>query len=313
MSLVVGAGSLSLLLVACGDASPSSGGFERRPTSTLPGGDDGEVSVGENAPDPGNPNATTPPPAPAPPSPGQITGEVAVTLSSVTPAVDLGDQLEITVTVEPKAGFKGDADLTATGLPDGTTATFTPAKVTLNTTAATAKLLFKVPVTAVPSAAGASSAVVVTATSGAVKASANVSFKINPKMKLTIPLNIDALRSTGTKFVDQWGATFGLTPTPLKTQAGNPIVVTVFNADSKGHIVHGNNGFAHGATTFVDAGGVTRPALIAPNAFEPSVAGNPASAPRTRTFAPGAAVNGYPHEGGAGASAGFRLSVVAAP
>lgn len=310
MSLVVGAVSLSFLLVACGDASSSSG-VQRRPNPTLPGGDDGEESIGENAPDPGNPNANTPPPAPA--TPGQTTGEVALTLSSATPAVDLGDQVELTVTIEPKAGFKGDAVLAATGLPDGATATFTPAKVTLNTTAATAKLLIKVPVTAVPSAAGASSPVVIAATSGTVKATANASFKINPKMKLTIPLNIDALRSTGTKFVDQWGAAFGATPTALKTQTGNPIVVTVFNADSKGHIVHGNAGFAHGATTFVDAAGATQNALIAPNAFEPSVAGNPASPPRTRTFAPGAAVNGYPHEGGAGASAGFQLSVVAAP
>ncbi|CAN5833150.1 hypothetical protein BH11MYX4_BH11MYX4_43930 [soil metagenome] len=310
MSLVVGAVSLSLLVVACGDASSSSG-VQRRPAPTLPGGDDGQESIGENAPDPGNPNADTPPPAPT--TPGQSTGELGVALSSATPAIDLGDQLELTVTIEPKAGFKGDADLTATGLPEGATATFTPAKVTLNTTAVTAKLLFKVPVTAVPSAVGASSAVVVTATSGAVKASANASFKINPKLKLTIPLNIDALRSTGTKFLDQWGPAFGAAPTALKTQTGNPIVVTVFNADSKGHIVHGNAGFAHGATTYVDANGVTQNALIAPKAFEPSVAGNPASTPRTQTVAPGAAVNGYPHEGGAGASAGFQLSVVAAP
>jgi len=310
MSLVVGAVSLSLLLVACGDASSSSG-VQRRPNPTLPGGDDGQESVGENAPDPGNPNADALPPKPA--TPGQSTGEIGVTLSSATPAVDLGDQVELTVTIEPKAGFKGDADLTATGLPEGATATFTPAKVTLNATAMTAKMLLKVPVTAVPSAPGASSAVAITATSGAVKASANASFKINPKLKLTIPLNINALRSTGTKFIDQWGPAFGATPTALKTQTGNPIVVTVYNADSQGHIVHGNAGFAHGATTYLDAAGNQQNALIGPNTFEPSVAGNPASPPRTRTFAPGAAVNGYPHEGGAGASAGFQLSVVAAP
>jgi hypothetical protein len=308
LAVVVGVASLSMF--GCGDASSSSG-IQRRPNVSLPGGDDGEPSIGEDGTDPGNPNANAPPAAPA--TPGQTAGEFGVTLSNATPAVDLGDQLELTVTIEPKAGFKGDAALTATGLPAGATATFTPASVTLNTTAATAKLLLKVPVTSVPSAPGASSAVVITATSGTVVATANASFKINPKMKLTIPVNIDALRSTGTKFLDQWDSAFGANPTALKTQTGNGIVVTVYNADSKGHIVHGNNGFQHGATTYTDAQGATQAALIPPNSFEPSVAGNPASPPRTRTLNPGASVNGYPHEGGAGASAGFQISVVAAP
>ncbi len=293
--LVVG---LSISIAACGDASSSSG-IQRKPNPNLAGGvDDGLPADGEHAPDPGNPNATTPPAAPG--SPGQATGDIGVTVSSATPAADLGGQIEITVTITPKNSFKGDADLTATGLPAGATATFTPAKVTLNTTPMTAKLLLKVPVTAVPSATGASSPVVITAKSGAITATANASFKVNPALKLTIPMNIDALRSTGTKFLDQWGPTFGATPSALKTQAGNGIVVTVFNADSKLHIVHGNNGFAHGSTTPGQE--------IQPNAFE-LVNG----APRTRTFVPGANVNGYPHEGAAGASAGFQLSVAAAP
>ena len=296
--LLVVVGLASVSVVACGDASPS-GGVSRKPNPTLAGGvTDGQPTVGENAPDPGNPNATTPPAPPG--TPGQPTGQIAVTLSSATPAADLGGQIELTVTIEPKAAFKGDADLTATGLPTGATATFTPAKVTLNTTPMTAKMLIKVPVTAVPSATGTSSPVVITATSGAVVATANASFKVNPALKLTIPMNIDALRSTGTLFLDQWGPAFGANPTPLKTQAGNGIVVTVFNADSKAHIVHGNAGFAHGSTVAGQE--------VMPNAFE-LVNG----APRTRTFAPGASVNGYPHEGAAGASAGFRLSVQAAP
>lgn len=295
--LVVGAVSLSLF-AACGDASSSSG-IQRRPNPNLAGGvDDGLPADGENAVDPGNPNANTPPPAPT--NPGQAAGEMAVTLSSATPLVNLGDQVEITVTVEPKAAFKGDADLTVSGLPAGATGTFTPAKVTLNTTPVTAKLLIKVPVTAAPTAPGGSSPVVISAKSGTITATANASFKVNPKMKLTIPLNIDALRSTGTLFLDQWGPAFGANPAALQTQAANGIVVTVFNADSKLHIVHGNAGFAHGSTTAGQE--------IQPNAFE-LVGG----VPRERTFLPGANVNGYPHEGAAGASAGFRFSVVAAP
>jgi hypothetical protein len=227
---------------------------------------------------------------------------MVVTLSSATPAVDLGEQIELTVTVEPKGGFKGEADLTATGLPAGVVATITPAKITLNTTAGTAKLLIKVPVNAVPSAPGTSSPLVVTARSASAPApaTANANFKVNPKLKLVIPVNIDALRSTGTKFLDQWGTSFGATPQPLQTQAGNGIVVTVFNADSKQHIVHGNNGFAHGDTTAGQE--------IKPNAFEMQN-----GAPRTRTLSPGANVNGYPHEGSAGASAGFRIQVNAVP
>lgn len=298
LSLVVGVVSLSLFATACGDASPSGSLAQRKPASTIGGGvDDGQPSDGENTPDPGNPNATTPPPGPT--TPGQVAGELGVTVSIATPAVDLGEQVEITVTVEPKSGFKGEAELTMTGLPAGATGTFTPAKVTLNTTPATAKLLIKVPVTAAPTAPGGSSPLVITAKSAAIVATANASFKINPKLKLTIPMNIDALRTTGTLFLDQWGPAFGANPTPLQTQAGNGIVVTVFNADSKAHIIHGNAGFAHGNT---NAG-----QEVQPNAFELTN-----GAPRTRTFLPGANVNGYPHEGAAGASAGFRISVKAA-
>ena len=293
MSLAVGLVSMSAV-AACGDASSSTG---RR--SSLGGGvDDGQPSDGETASDPGNPNANASPTAPT--NPGQASGELAVTLSTATPVADLGDQVEISVTIEPKGGYKGDAELSVSGLPAGTTGTFTPAKVTLNTTPATAKLLLNVAVTAAPTSPGGSAPVVISAKAGAVAATANASFKVSPKMKLTIPLNIDALRTAGTLFLDQWGTAFGANPTPLKTQAGNGIVVTVFNADSKAHIIHGNAGFAHGSTTAGQE--------VQPNAFE-LVGG----VPRTRTFLPGASASGYPHEGGAGASAGFRFSVVAAP
>ena len=300
MSLVVGAVSLSLLLVACGDASSSSG-VQRRPNPTLLGNgvDDGEATDGEDAVDKGNPNANTPPPAPT--TPGTAAAEMAATVSAPTALADLGGSIDITVTVTPKGTFSGAVTLTAAGLPAGATATFTPASLTLAAgTAGTAKLTIKNDVTAVPTAAGGSSPVVVTATAGAVTSTANIAYKVNPALKMTIPLNIDALRSTGTLFLDQWGAAFGANPTPLKTQAANPIVVTVYNADSRQHIMHGNNGFAHGSTTAGQE--------IQPNAFELQ-----GGAPRTRSLLPGANVNGYPHEGPAGASAGWRLSVVAAP
>lgn len=300
LSLVVGVATLSLLVAACGDASTSSGN-QRRPNPTLLGNgvDDGQATDGEDAVDKGNPNAgATPPPPTSAGTPGDA---MALAVSTATPTVDLGGTTDVTVTITPKAGATGDADLTVTGLPAGASAAFVPAKVTLGTAPVTAKLTITVPVTATPTAPGGSAAVVVTAKVGTgTPATANMSFKTNPAAKLTIPLNIDALRSTGTLFLDQWGAAFGANPTPLQTQAGNGIVFTVYNADSKAHIVHGNNGFAHGSTTAGQE--------VQPNAFELQNA-----VPRTRTFLPGAAVNGYPHEGGAGPSAGFRFTVIAAP
>ena len=104
-------------------------------------------------------------------------------------------------------------------------------------------------------------------------------------------MNIDALRAAGNVFRDEWGPAFGENQQALQTQTGNGIVVTVFNGDSKAHIIHGSNGFAHGDTN----------APIQPNAFEMS-GGNP----RTRTLNPGTNGVGYPHDGGNGAGASLR-------
>ncbi len=297
--IVAALGIACVSLSACGDASTSSGPLRRGNQSTIGGGvNDGQDDSSQNTPDQGNPNADAKPPAPT--TPGTSTGEMGVTVANATPASDLGDKVDITVNVEPKAGFKGNADLSVTGLPAGVTATFSPTQAVLNTTAVPVKLTLTVAMTAVPSAAGASSALVITAKSGTVTATANANFKVNPKAKLTIPMNIDALRTTGTKFLDQWGTTFGANPTPLKTQTGNPIVFTVFNADSKQHIVHGNNGFAHGSTTAGQE--------VQPNAYEMLN-----GVPRTRSLPAGSNVNGYPHEGTNGTSAGFQIQVQAAP
>jgi len=111
-------------------------------------------------------------------------------------------------------------------------------------------------------------------------------------------MNIDALRAAagGTTYRNEWGTEFGSTPSPLHTQVGNGIVFTVFNADSKPHIIHGANGFAHGDTA--------NP--IAPNSMEMQN-----GAPRTRTLNVGANANGYPHEGANGPSVSFRIQVQA--
>jgi hypothetical protein len=147
---------------------------------------------------------------------------------------------------------------------------------------------------AVATPVGGAAALVITGKAGDITATANANFKIAPKVKLTIPVNIDALRAAGTQYRDDWGTAFGSSQKALKTQTGNGIVVTVFNADSKAHIIHGANGFAHGNTG----------APIQPNAFEMNN-----GAVRTRTLNPGANANGYPHDGAQGAGASFRIKV----
>jgi hypothetical protein len=286
---------------ACSDGTQlTSGAYGARRGNTgsppAPGSqeqhDDGDTDGADDS-DPGNPNADEQPTAPA--TPGSTTGAIAVTVDNATPTVDLGKSVDINVTVRPSDGFTGNVALSATGLPAGATATFSPTSLTLGATAMSAKLTISAPLTTTPSAPNTSSALVITAKAASLTGTANANFRVNPRATLTIPMNIDALRAAaGTVYRDEWGAAFGATQQPLSTQVGNGIVFTVFNADSKPHIIHGANGFAHGDTA--------NP--IQPNAFELTN-----GQPRTRTLNVGANVNGYPHEGANGPSVSFRIRV----
>lgn len=301
VSLAVVVASVALPTIGCGDASPTGGIARRGPPAA---GSDEQHDPGDtdgaNVEDPGNPNASTPPPAPA--SPGATAAQYAVAVDNATPAADLGAQVDVNVTVTPQPGFTGAVDLSVAGLPAGVTGTFAPTQVNVGGAAATAKLTLAAAHTAIPSAPTTSSALTISAKSGTATATANANFKVNPRLLMTIPMNIDALRAAvGTKYVDQWGAAFGATPVTFRTQAGNGIVVTVRNADSVPHIVHGANGFAHGDTA--------NP--IAPSSLEMT-----GGAVRTRTFNPAngnITANGYPHEGANGPSVSFRLNVSLAP
>lgn len=303
-SLGLAALVLGLVSVACGDASSTSGSRLRGGAYVPAAGeptdhDPNDVDTG--ASDPGNPNATTPPSAPT--SAGANAEQFGVALSSATPAADLGADVSIDVTVSQKNGFAGAVALAATGLPAGVTATFTPSTVTVGASPVTAKLVLAAAYTATPSAPNTSSAIQVVAKSGQGQATANANFKVNPRMTLTIPMNVDALRAAnvGTQFRSEWGTAFGATPAALKTQEGNGIVVVVKNADSTAHIVHSGGAFPHGDTG--------RP--IAPNDFEKLADGTL----RTRTLSPTAAspinVSGYPHEGANGPSVSFRIQISA--
>ena len=295
------AASVSLLAVGCGDASSSTIQRGHGATGIPVAGTDQmhDPNAPDEPADPPNPNATTPPPAPT--TPGVAAGTLAVTVDNATPSADLGGSIDLNVSVEPKSGLTGMAVLSITGLPTGATATFTPAMVTLNTTAVTSKLTIKVPATNAPSAAQAVDALVIKAsvagagTAMPVEATANANFKTNPKINMTIPVNADAMRAAvGTRYVDGWfGPIFGTAPAPLQTQAGNPIAVVVKNADSVAHIVHGNAGFVHGDTANpVPPGGID---------------------PKNRTLAAGVKTSGYLHEGTNGTSESFQITVNTAP
>ncbi len=293
-AVLVLVGVLTVSLLGCGNASTSTGQYRRGGSIPKEGStQEHDLNDNESVADEGNPNADTSPDEPT--ISGTEAGQLAVTLSSATPSADLGQSVDIMVTVEPKGGFKGTADLTVAGLPEGATAAFSPAKVTLSGGAASAKLTLTNAITATPSAPGTASALVVQALAGAVKATANANYKVNPKVLLTIPMNVDALRQAGvgTKYNDAWGnPAFGAAPQVLSTQTGNGIVFQVKNLDSAPHIVHGSNGFAHGDNN--------NP--IAPGALEG----------RTRTLGPGTNANGYPHDGANGPSVSFQIKITAA-
>ena len=294
LALLLGLGSLvTVTAVACSDAGSTELTGRRLRAPSTAADDDAEHDETEDddgAVDPGNPNASTTPKAPG--TPGTTNAQFGLTLSSATPVVGLGESTEIEVRIEPKNGFVGSVDVSVAGLPAGATAAPVQATAT-----SPAKLVIRTEVTAVATPPDESAPLVITGTSGSLVATVNANFKIAPKLTLTIPVNIDALRAAGTQYRDQWGAAFGANPQPLKTQAGNGVVVSVFNADSKPHVIHGANGFAHGNTG----------APIQPNAFEMAN-----GAVRTRTLNPGANVNGYPHDGSQGSGASFRIRVEAA-
>jgi len=298
--LVALAAVLTVSAVGCGDASDGStlGSRRARRTTTPPevgAADDHDESdsEGEDGTDVGNPNADSKPNAPS--TPGTAAPEFALTLAQNTPTVDLGESVELDVSIQPRNGFTGTVELSVSGLPAGATAA--PVRATVGASDTAAKIRITAAADAIATPPNASSALVITGKAGDVTATANANFKIAPKLKLTIPVNIDALRAANVQYRDEWGAAFGANPTPLRTQQGNGIVVTVFNADSKAHIVHGANGFQHGNTN----------APIEPNAFEMTN-----GAPRTRTLNVGANVNGYPHDGAQGVGASFRIRVVEA-
>ncbi len=293
-------------LAACGDAGAEGGLVRHTVTDPTPGAtasDNPNDPGDQNNGAPGDPNANTPPSQPT--TPGTTSPSFEVALDQTALAADLGSTTPIKVTVTPKSGFTGSVTLAVSGLPQGVTAAFNPASLTLGSSAMTSTLTLSTPITTATTAVGAAAdALVVTATSGAASATANANFKVNAKMQIEIPLNVAALRQATVRYVNNWSANLVggdaivTQKTPLLTQTGNPINVTVINADSASHIVHGQNGFAHGDTS---------------NPVPPMTIEMQNGAPRVRNLAVGVNCQGYPHDGTNGVGASFHIQVQASP
>ncbi len=276
--------------VACvaEDGSSLNGRRTLRRTEAASEEHDEDDVEGENDVDTGNPNATRTPTAPT--SAGTAAAEFDLALSTQTPTLGLGDETEVTATITPKNGFTGPVQLAVTGLPAGVTAA--PATATITSGPATAKLTLKSDLTPSVTAAGSSIPLVVKATAGSAEATANANFAVAPKVTVTIPMNVDALRGAASLRAEYGGPAFAGNGS-LKTQPGNGIVISVFNADSKSHIIHGPGGkFPHGNTG----------APIQPNSFEG----------RTRTLGVGDEATAYLHDGQNGQGASFKIKVTAA-
>lgn len=287
--------------VACAMEQADSGTSLRKPSKKSNSSskdddeDDEDVIVDDSVgntdiPDPTNPNANT---SAAPPTgTGTAAPGFALTVDNATPTIDLASTTTMNVTVEPKNGFAGTVNITVEGLPPGVTAA--PAsgapgspivvKLTSTTSAPVTPTNGKVELT-------------IKGASGDQTATAPANFKVLPKLLMTVPTNAQALiQAGGTHFVEGWGGeAFGEQAIPLKTQADNPIVVTVRNDDSTARTIHGDNGFKHGT------------ASVAPGAIENLV----------RSFKPGANASGYLHgvktaqSQNAGVAVAFHLKVVA--
>jgi hypothetical protein len=296
-------GVASFGLAACGDASGNtSQNYRNAQTngSDLPGTPDDSSSTdptaGRNNEPPANGGAdpTTPPAAPMTPSTPAMNGTFTASVDMTTPAVDLGKQVVLTVTITPAMGFTGTVNLDVTGLPaTGVTAKFDNAAPSITgTTPATAKLTLDV-------AFGAQAdtlPIKIEAKSGTQTSTAMANFKINGLFTMEIPLNIAALKTAG------YDPQFGNMGAPFTApKDGSDIVVKVVNLDSTSHIVHGN-----GAGNAVN--GVTSTASLPHGSTTTALTQNTVD-PTNRVAKAAQIYNGYMHDLGSGSGTGFVIQV----
>jgi hypothetical protein len=221
-------------------------------------------------------------------------GEFSITLASTASALGLGEKVEIDVTVASAAAFAGSVDLKVTGLSQGVTAA--PVSVSLATGSARTKLTLDAAVTANVTPKNTTVPISVVATSGGETATAAATVQVLPRVTIYIPRDVQTLYTApGGPLRPEWGEAFGPNNKPLRTQADNPIVISIFNNDTKPHIIHGpNTAFPHGDFN----------SPIQPNAFEMKN-----GAVRTRTMKVGDSATGYIHGEPNSTNATFKVAV----
>lgn len=229
----------ALLVAACGE---DGGGTltrsgRRAPSSATDGsgaGSDGTAAEGEGgggaAPSEtsgGDPVAT----------PDPVAGAVKLALSSTSAAVDMNDEVTVSVTVEPVGSYSGAVTLAVTGLPADATATFEPATVSIAGAAASSVLRIKTKSTTPPDSKAAS--VTATPASGA-GASTPLTVDVKPTLQLRIQPNAPTLGNRA----------FGFNGTIPVASGGKVIDVKITNGDTAPRTVHGPGGtFPHGDGT----------------------------------------------------------------
>jgi hypothetical protein len=226
-------------------------------------------------------------------------GMFSITLAAAAPSmVNLGEKVDIDVTVTPTGTFAGTVDLGVTGLSQGVNSA--PMSVSLAGGEQHVKLTLAADVTSDVTAKDSSVPINVVAKSGDEQAGAAASLRVMPNLTIYIPRNVSALyNAPGGPLRAEWGTAFGPNGKPLRTQANNPIVVTIFNNDTMAHVIHGPGGsFPHGD--------IANP--IQPNAFEMK-----AGAVFHRTMKVGDSATAYIHGENNSQNASFKVQIGATP
>ncbi len=248
LALVAAVFSGAFALSACGDADVGSHGDFK-----VNGGDpSGDPSTGGSSDGDNNGGSTTGGGGGAVDSgtstgtsTGGTSGSFALSLGSGALASELMATNDVTVTLTPAGGFTGAVALSATGLPSGVTATFSPASADLTSGPATVTMTVTVPSTITPFATAQTVSVVGSGAGGAT-GNAPLALTVKRALTLTIPKNVEATPNAfGTAAIVIHAGTIG---------AGNAITINVVNKDTSvaaGHIFHSSNtanGFFHGDT-----------------------------------------------------------------
>jgi hypothetical protein len=256
--IVIAAGALAL---ACGDASDNTGtlfhpsgggGTQNNAGGSSGGGSSGQSSSGAPTSSSGGPSSSsgnasssggTSSSGGASSSSGSSSGALPpsfdVNLGAATLTGDLLDAKQTVVTVAPANGFTGTVTLAVTA-PADIVAAFDKTSIDVSGSAGASAML------TVQSSKSGDQAFKVTATSGALTVSKDMTFTAAKRLLITIPSDAEMNKgTTANPRKDAFGPASGIV-----VHAAIPLTLNFVNKDATGHIIHagGQNGFFHGNT-----------------------------------------------------------------